>query len=126
MLTYIAQVTRDGAYYTLSYPDLPGAYAQADTLQSLPEEAQRALCEYLYDAELTGTPVAPPSSTLPTPEDDVILLMVTVDMDSYRERVDAAPVRKTVSLPSWMVARAERMGLSLSKVLQESLRSYFR
>lgn len=124
MLTYMAKITRDGDFYVVSYPDLPGAYAQADSLQAVPAEAQRALCDYLYAAELTGTPVAPPSVMLP--EDGATWLLVTVDMDAYRESVDAAPVRKTVSLPSWMVSRAERMGLSLSKVLQESLRQYFK
>lgn len=126
MITYMAQVTRDGDYYVVSYPDLPGAYAQADSLQSLQAEAQRALGDYLYAAELTGTPVPPPSQELPAQEDGSAWLLVTVDMDAYRERVDSAPVRKTVSIPTWMANRAERMGLSLSKVLQESLRRYFK
>ena len=48
-------------------------------------------------------------------------VVITADMDSYKNRMDTKPVRKTVSLPHWMVEGAEKKGLSLSKVLQESL-----
>jgi len=122
----MAKVVCDGDFFVVSYPDLPGAYAQADSLQALQAEAQRALGDYLYAAELTGIVLPPPSHELPAQEDGAAWLLVTVDMDAYRERVDSAPVRKTVSIPTWMANRAERMGLSLSKVLQESLRRYFK
>lgn len=79
----------------------------------------------MYAAEVAGESVPPPAAVMPTLDVKSAWLLVTVDMDQYRENVDKQPVRKTVSLPLWMAKRAEKMGLSLSKVLQEALRQQF-
>ena len=123
MVTYLATVTQapEGCY-VVEFPDLPGAYAQADTLDSIVVEAQRALVSFLFAARQTGVRIAAPSSSLQTVEGQTVLL-VSVDVDAYARMQDTRSVKKTVSLPAWMAEGADRAGLSLSKVLQDSLKS---
>ena len=48
-------------------------------------------------------------------------MIITADLDTCQRRYDTKLVRKTVSIPQWMADGADRKGLSLSKVLQDSL-----
>jgi len=49
-------------------------------------------------------------------------VFITADLDAYQRQHDTRSVRKTVSIPMWMANGAEQRGLSLSKVLQDSLK----
>ena len=122
--TYLACVTQDAAtgWYDIAYPDLPGAHSQAHTLAEVQPQAADVLAEFLYAAEQVGMAVAAPSASINVP-DGSMAVIVTVDMDQYRMMQDTRPVKKTVSLPAWMATSADKAGLSLSKVLQDSLRA---
>ena len=122
-VTYIALVQKspDG-WYAISFPDLPGAHAQAKTLEDVATEAKASLESFLYAASLVGEVVAAPSETV-TFASGQMHVIVTVDMEAYKQMQDTKPIKKSVSLPAWMANGADRAGLSLSKVLQESLKS---
>ena len=47
--------------------------------------------------------------------------MVDVNPSEYRRRIDSKPVRRNVSLPGWLDHAAEKAGINVSRVLQESL-----
>ncbi len=47
--------------------------------------------------------------------------IVDVDIEAYRKKIDTRPVRRNVSLPSWLNCEAEASGINVSKVLQEAL-----
>ena len=47
--------------------------------------------------------------------------LVDVDFSEYRRKMDNKMVRRNVTLPSWMNYEAEKLGLNVSKVLQEAL-----
>ena len=121
--TYIALVEQapDGAY-DISFPDIPGAHAQALTLSEVASEAADALSGFLLAAESVHLPVSVPSASVPTAEGQMAVI-VTADTDAYSRAHDTTPVRKTVSIPSWMARRADERGISLSKALQDVLRS---
>ncbi len=122
--TYIAQVMccEEGGY-AIAFPDLPGTHAQAATLADIVPEAEDALAVFLAAAQQVKLPVAPPSppDALTFAPGDMAV-PITVDLEAYLRRQDERPVQKTVSLPAWMAESANRAGLSLSKVLQETLR----
>ena len=47
--------------------------------------------------------------------------MVDVDTAEYRRKIDTKPVRRNVSLPSWLNYEAEKAGVNVSKILQDAL-----
>jgi len=118
---YLARVVRtDDGWYAIDFPDLPGTHAQCRELKDIQKEAEESLCSFLLAAGAVGEdiPAASPSIELESGE---MAAIITADLDTYRKKNDTKPVRKSVSLPQWMAEGAERKGLSLSKVLQESL-----
>ena len=119
--TYIARVRRspDG-WYAIDFPDLPGTHAQSRTMEEVQKEASDALAGFLMAAEMVGEEVASASPIIDMQPGELALI-VSADVEAYKQRLDSKPVRKTVSLPAWMAKDAEKRGLSLSKVLQEAL-----
>ena len=49
------------------------------------------------------------------------LSIVDTDIAEYRRKIDTKPVRRNVSLPSWLNYAADAAGLNVSRVLQEAL-----
>ena len=47
--------------------------------------------------------------------------LVDTDVDEYRKKIETKPVRRNVSLPSWLNHAADISGINVSKVLQEAL-----
>ena len=118
---YLARVIKaNDGWYAIDFPDLPGTHAQCRNLKDVQQEAEESLCSFLLAAKEVGEEVSAPSSTIAL-EDGEMAVIITADLESYQKKHDTKPVRKTVSLPMWMVEKAERQRLSLSKVLQESL-----
>ncbi len=50
-----------------------------------------------------------------------LLTMVDVDFSEYRKKINNKMVRRNVTLPNWLNIEAERLGLNVSRVLQEAL-----
>ncbi len=120
---YLARVIRaNDGWYAIDFPDLPGTHAQCKDLKNVQQEAEESLCSFLLAAEKVGEEISAPSSTIKLGDNEMAVI-ITADLESYQKKHDTKPVRKTVSLPMWMVEKAERKRLSLSKVLQDSLAS---
>lgn len=47
--------------------------------------------------------------------------MVDVDTDEYRQKIDTKPVRRNVSLPSWLNYEVNASGINVSRFLQDAL-----
>lgn len=119
---YLARVirTNDG-WYAIDFPDLPGTHAQCKDLNEIQKEAEESLCSFLLAAETVGEEIPAPSPTIDLKEGEMAAI-ITADLDAYQRQHDTRSVRKTVSIPMWMANGAEQRGLSLSKVLQDSLK----
>lgn len=119
---YLARVIKaqDG-WYAIDFPDLPGTHAQCKNLKDVQKEAEESLCSFLLAAKTVEEDIPAASSTLQLKEGEMAAI-ITADLDSYQKKHDLKPIRKTVSLPQWMAEQAEKKGLSLSKVLQDSLK----
>lgn len=109
----------DNAYW-VEFPDLEGCNSCGDTLEETMENAQEALGLYLVSLLESGQEL-PTASDIKDVVSDDTTSYVSVDIDRYRRSTKA--VKKTLSLPEWLAVEAEKQNISLSKVLQEGLKS---
>ena len=120
---YLARVIKSNdGWYAIDFPDLPGTHAQCRDLTEVQREAEDSLCSFLLAAQTVGEEVSSPSSTIELKEGEMAVI-ITADLYAYKRRHDTRTIRKTVSLPQWMIEGAEEKKLSLSKELQERLRT---
>ena len=116
---YLARVIKaNDGWYAIDFPDLPGTHAQCKELNEIQKEAEDSLCSFLLAAESVGEDIPAPTIDLKEGE---MAVVITADLLSYQRQHDTRSVRKTVSIPMWMANRADQKGISLSKVLQDSL-----
>ena len=107
---------------SILYPDLPGCLSCSDTTEEATRDAKEALGLHLWGMEKDGDFIPEP-----TPIDSLALgkneipLLVEVFMPSVRARIETRFVKKTLSIPAYMNARAEEVGINFSQVLQEAL-----
>ncbi|MCL2106243.1 MAG: type II toxin-antitoxin system HicB family antitoxin [Oscillospiraceae bacterium] len=112
---------KDDPRYTVIFPDLPGCATQGDTLDEAYEMAFAALGLYLQQDD--GAFVYPPACS---PLDIYLKkgefsVLIEFDEAEYRRRHGVQMVKKTITIPSWVNAAAERMGVNFSATLTESL-----
>ena len=120
---YPAVFRTEGTRYIVSFPDLEGCCTQGEDLQDAYDMAEDVLCLMLYDMEEDGQPVPPATPVMEiNPGDDGFVSLVSCDTLEYRQFCDSRPVRRTVTIPSWLNTMSERAGLSLSVVLQAALK----
>ena len=110
---------------SISFPDLPGCLPCASTEEEAFKNAQEALGLHLWGMEQDGKeiPVPTPIKNIKLESGDVPV-MVEVFMPSIRERAKSRFVKKTLSLPAWLAAQAEKDNVNYSKVLQSALMEY--
>ncbi len=119
---YLARVIRaNDGWYAIDFPDLPGTHAQCKDLNEIQKEAEESLCSFLLAAEAVGEEIPAASPTIELKEGEMAAI-ITADLEAYQRQHDTRSIRKTVSIPMWMANGAEKKGLSLSKVLQDSLK----
>lgn len=107
----------DDGSYTITFPDLPGCISEGKSLSNAMDMAQKALTqwiEYLLDEK---EPIPEPSDIKKIiPADNQFINLVQAQIRDNRA------VRRTVSIPGWLDAKATEAGLSLSKILQDALK----
>lgn len=106
--------------FWVEFPDLEGCHTCGETLEETMELAQEALGLYLVTLAEDGINIPSPSSMKDIKTDELVSY-VSTDMDKYRRNNKA--VKKTLSIPQWLADEAEKNNLSLSKVLQDGLKT---
>lgn len=117
---YPAIFHNENGTYWIEFPDLEGCNTCGNTFEEAMKMAQEALGLYingLYENELD----IPTPSNIRTilPDKDAFVSYVCTDDAKYRR--DTRAVKKTLSIPAWLAAEAEKRNLSLSKLLQDAL-----
>ena len=107
--------------YWVEFPDLEDCSTCGATLAETMEAAQEALGLYLTSLIERGLPLPEPSTLIQDGNVHIFASYVAADLDRYYRNVKG--VRKTVSIPAWLAEEAERKNLSLSKVLQDGLKT---
>ncbi|MEG1442336.1 MAG: type II toxin-antitoxin system HicB family antitoxin, partial [Oscillospiraceae bacterium] len=119
---YPAVFTKENDKYLVSVPDLSGCHTFGDDLAEAIEMVRDAMSMWLCIAE-------DKNETIPTPTMNLeikngFMSFVDVDTGEYRRITDNRAVKKTLSLPSWLNAQAEREGVNFSALLQNALKEY--
>ena len=108
--------------YDVKVPDLPGCRTCGDDLaDAIFMAAEDAVAMWLWDAENKAEPI-PAARPLPSVSAPQFANYVLADTDEYRRKNDNRAVKKTLSIPSWLNAQAERAGVNFSQILQDALK----
>lgn len=115
---------KDGVHVV--FPDLPGCITFGADEDEAVRMAREALALHIYGMEQDGDEIPQPSSLrmLAEQEDlqeNEVFMLVEAFMPTFRERESKRFVKKTLSIPYWMNAEAERVGLNFSQTLQNAI-----
>ena len=125
--TYVAIFSYDDDGISIEFPDLPGCCpcADKDDTESALRNAREALGLHIWGMEQDQETL--PASTQIT---DITLaanqvpVLIEVFMPPIRERINSKFVKKTLSLPAWLAAKADEDGVNCSKLFQNALMEY--
>lgn len=125
--SYVAVFTYDDDGICIDFPDLPGCCpcADKDDTDMALKNAKEALGLHIWGMEEDGE-----NLPCPTPITDLHLernqlpVLVDVFMPPIRERINSKFVKKTLSLPAWLAAKADEDGVNCSKIFQNALIEY--
>ena len=108
---------------SIEFPDLPGCLPCASTLEEAAKNAKEALGLHLYGMEEDGEEIPSPSdiSALKVPKNSTVFL-ADVFMPVVRENVRKASVKKTLTIPAYLNAEAEKAGINFSALLQNAIK----
>ena len=125
--SYIAIFTYSEDGISIEFPDLPGCYpcADKDDTEEALQNAKEALGLHMWGMEqdLEDIPV-PTTITELSLEENQVPVLIEVFMPPIRERVKSKFVKKTLSLPAWLAAKADEDGVNCSKLFQNALMEY--
>lgn len=121
MAQYVYPATfhpNDDGTYTVIFPDLPGCITEGKSLENALYMAQDALTTWL-EYTIDHNELVPEASRLQS---------VSLEGEEFANLIraeikDNHAVRRTVSIPKWMDDMVSEAGLSLSRVLQDALKS---
>lgn len=125
--SYIALFTYEEDGISIEFPDLPGCYpcADKDNTEEALKNAKEALGLHIWGMEQDNEPLpdASPITAL-TLETNQVPVLIDVFMPPIRERINSKFVKKTLSLPAWLAAKADEDGVNCSKIFQNALMEY--
>jgi len=112
----------DGGFCII-FPDLRRGATQGDNMVDAIEMAEDFLSSVLYDIEeeKAAMPVPSETKTIQTLPNDIITL-ISADTGEYRRFKENRVVKKTLTLPSWLNAKAEAASINFSQTLQRALK----
>ena len=110
---------------SIEFPNLPGCLSCAETTEEVARNANETLRLHLWSLEKNNDNIPELTDIRELQLDsNQIPLLVEVFMPPVRERLNNRFVKKTLSIPSWLNAEAERAGVNFSQILQASLKEY--
>lgn len=124
---YVAVFTYEEDGISIEFPDLPGCCpcADKDNTEMALKNAKEALGLHLWGMEQDEEEI--PAATEITQlnlETNQIPALIEVFMPPVRERINSKFVKKTLSLPAWLAAKADEDGVNCSKLFQNALMEY--
>ena len=122
--TAIFSYEDDGVHVV--FPDLPGCITFGADEGEAVRMARDVLALHLYGMEQDGDEIPQPLPLRILAEqeklqENEIFMLVEAFMPTFREKQSKRFVKKTLSIPYWMNAEAERVGLNFSQTLQNAI-----
>jgi len=123
--TYLAVFNYAEDGISIYFPDLPGCFSCADTLEEAVRNAKEAMGLHLWSMEKDKDVIPEPSSLKDIKlEENEAAHVIEVFMPPVRERINNRFVKKTLSLPYWLADKADESGVNFSKIFQNALMDY--
>ena len=115
----------DGIHVT--FPDLPGCITFGKDEDEAIRMAREAVSLHMYGMEQDAEDIPEPSSLKALArdeelEDNEVFFLVEAFMPAVREKQNKRFVKKTLSIPYWLNAEAERQGINFSQTLQQAIK----
>lgn len=108
---------------SISFPDLPGCISSAKNEEEALYMAKDALGLYIVCAEEDNEELPKPTSLNKIEiVENKRAILIEVNMPLFRESVQNASVKKTLTIPKWINDIAEKNNVNFSQVLQIALR----
>ena len=107
--------------YDVRVPDLPGCHTCGTGLAEAITMAEDAVAMWLWDAENKKEKIPAATKALAAEQPQFVSYIVA-DTDEYRKKYDSRAVKKTLTIPAWLNARAEAEGVNFSATLQAALK----
>ena len=123
--TYLAlfDPEEQGAGFTVTFPDLPGAITEGDDFEQACRNARECLELHLWgmerDADDIPRPSAATSILVPA---GAFLTPISAWMDEVREEMRNKAINKMVTIPRWLKDAAEAENINFSQLLQYALK----
>ena len=113
----------DEGGFCVIFPDIRRGATQGDDMVDAMEMAEDFLSAALYDMEEEKIVIPTPSEskTIQALPDDIITL-IAADTNEYRRFNENRVIKKTLTLPSWLNAKAEAANINFSHTLQRALK----
>jgi len=124
---YVAIFSYEEDGISIEFPDLPGCCpcAGKDDTAAAIANAKEAMGLHMWGMEQDEEeiPEATPITKLIL-ESHQVPFLVEVFMPPVRERINSKFVKKTLSLPAWLAAKADEEGVNCSRIFQNALMEY--
>ena len=115
---YPAVFTKEEKGFFVNFPDIKPCYTEGSSLEEAAVMAKDVL-ESRIEVALEKGEALPLPSNIDTLKGDKIMLVVA-DMENIKSQTRY--VKKTLSIPYWLNAAAEKEHINFSGVLQEALK----
>ncbi len=116
----------EGKEIAVTFPDLGCATSGVDDQDAL-FSAKELLELTMFGMEEDGVAIPTPSRICDiSHKKNETVALIDIFMPSVRMGNENKAVKRTVTLPAWMNARAMELGVNFSQVLQEALREKMR
>ena len=123
--SFIAVISFDKDGISIDFPDLSGCFTCAENESEIFKTAREILGLHIWSMERDGEPIPEPSSIKDIMhEANETVMLVEVFMPPVRDRINNKVVKKTLTIPQWLNAEAERHGVNFSLILQNGLKQY--
>jgi len=111
----------EGGYF-IRFPDLSGAMSEGKSVSNAMYMARDVLSLTLLDRLEDGVEIPPPSNPADIPlEEGEFTTLIDCDPAAYAKMLNTRAVRKTISLPEWMVDHVKAEHINLSRFVQDAL-----
>lgn len=125
--SYVAVFDYNEDGISIEFPDLEGCCpcAGKDNTEEALKNAKEALGLHIWGMEQDNEPLPEPTKIDRIPlSDHQIPVLIEVFMPPVRERINSKFVKKTLSLPAWLAAKADEDGVNCSRLFQKALMDY--
>lgn len=106
--------------YTVTFPDVPGAISEGNSVAEAMEKGSEALGLMLYDE--TVLPKVSNVKKIESDNPDCIVTLISSNLTEASKNVKKPTVKKNTSIPGDLAQKAEEAGINFSQTLTDALR----